>query len=439
MPIFIIVLGVLLLLFLMVQLKVNAFLSLILTSLVVGVLEGMSLNKTIASIESGLGSTLGSLALVLGFGAMLGKLMEDSGAAQRIAEVLTQKFGQKHIQWAALITAFIVGLAMFYETGFVILIPLVFSIALEAQVPILYIGVPVATALITMHGLVPPHPGPVTIANIFHANLGITMIIGITIAIPAILIGGLLFSRLLPKDKLETQIPEKLFKPTHFTDEQMPSFTVSIMTAVIPVILMAFYALCEMFWAQSSLMPYMKFIGNPAIALLIAVLVAIFTFGLRRGKSMKTVMDSIADSISSIAMILLIIGGGGAFKQVLVDSHVDTFIAGYMNHLSLSPLLIAWLLAAVLRLSLGSATVAGMTAAGIVAPLIAMEHVSPELMVLAIGAGSITFSHVNDAGFWIYKEYFNLSIGRTLQTWSVLTLIVSIIGLLGVLVWNLIL
>ena len=180
---------------------------------------------------------------------------------------------------------------------------------------------------------------------------------------------------MLPKDKLETQIPEKLFKPTHFTDEQMPSFTVSIMTAVIPVILMALYALCEMFWAQSSLMPYMKFIGNPAIALLIAVLVAIFTFGLRRGKSMKAVMDSIADSISSIAMILLIIGGGGAFKQVLVDSHVDTFIAGYMNHLSLSPLLIAWLLAAVLRLSLGSATVAGMTAAGIVTPLIAMEHV----------------------------------------------------------------
>lgn len=219
----------------------------------------------------------------------------------------------------------------------------------------------------------------------------------------------------------------------------MPSFTVSIMTAVIPVILMALYALCEMFWAQSSLMPYMKFIGNPAIALLIAVLVAIFNFGLRRGKSMKAVMDSIADSISSIAMILLIIGGGGAFKQVLVDSHVDTFIAGYMNHLSLSPLLIAWLLAAVLRLSLGSATVAGMTAAGIVAPLITMEHVSPELMVLAIGAGSITFSHVNDAGFWIYKEYFNLSIGRTLQTWSVLTLIVSIIGLLGVLVWNLVL
>jgi Gnt-I system high-affinity gluconate transporter len=438
-PVIIIIVGVLLLLLLMVVLKINAFLALIITALFVGVAEGMSLDQAIASVEKGLGSTLGSLALVLGFGAMLGKLLADSGAAQRIAETLVTGFGKKHIQWAALLTAFIVGLAMFYETGFVILIPLVFSIALEAGVPILYIGIPVTAALITMHGLVPPHPGPVAIAQIFHANLGITMLIGITIAIPAIVIGGIYYARLLPRDSLNTEIPEALFKPTHFKDDEMPSFGISIFTAIIPVLLMSIYAFFEIVFPKSNLMFLFKFIGNPAIALLISVLVAIFTFGLNRGKSIKSVMDSIAQSISSIAMILLIIGGGGGFKQVLVDSHVDKYIADLMGQTHLSPILLAWLLAAALRLSLGSATVAGMTAAGIVGPLIALDHISPELMVLAIGAGSITFSHVNDAGFWIYKEYYNLSIGQTIKTWSVITTIVSVVGLGGVLVWQTIL
>lgn len=217
----------------------------------------------------------------------------------------------------------------------------------------------------------------------------------------------------------------------------MPSFGISIFTAVLPVLLMTFRAFLEIFFPSSPLLPTAEFLGEPAIALLISVLLAIYTFGLGRGKSMQEVMKSITDSIGSIAMILLIIAGGGAFKQVLIDSGVDQYIAGIMQGSTLSPLLLTWLIAAVLRVSLGSATVAGLTAAGISAPLIGLTGVSPELMVIATGAGSITFSHVNDAGFWIYKEYFNLSMAQTFKTWTLMVTVLSLVGLAGVLVADL--
>ena len=436
MPIVMICIGVALLLLLMVVFKVNAFISLVVVSLAVGVLEGMSPIDAFTSVKNGLGGTLGNLALVLGFGAMLGKLMADSGGAQRIALTLIDKFGKKRVQWAALITGFIVGIALFYETGFVVLIPIVFTIATAAGVPVLYVGMPVVAALITAHGFVPPHPGPTAIAAIFDANLGKTLLYGIIIAIPAVIIGGPLYTKLFKKESLECTIPTELFSPKEFTEEEMPSFATSILTALTPVILMSILAFIEIFMPESSLLPFFKFVGEPAIALLISVIIAMFTFGLSRGKTMNQVMKSITDSISSIAMILLIIGGGGAFKQVLIDSQVDKYIADIMAGSTLSPLVLTWLIAAVLRVALGSATVAGMTAAGIAAPLVAASGVSPELMVLAAGAGSMTFSHVNDAGFWIYKEYFNLSIGQTVKTWSVMVTIISLVGLAGVLLLN---
>ncbi|MEK9199130.1 gluconate:H+ symporter [Ureibacillus sp. 179-F W5.1 NHS] len=434
MPIVSIVIGVVLLLILMMGLKLNAFISLIIASLVVGIFEGMSPAEAMTSVQNGLGSSLGSLTMVIIFGAVLGKLMTDSGGAQRIATSMLNAFGQKRVQLAAVVTASVVGIALFFETGVVVLVPLVFTIAVAAGVPILYIGIPVTTALITMHGFVPPHPGPTAIAEVFEASIGQTVIWGVIIAIPAIIIAGPLFTKLFKKEDLEVEIPKGLFNPKKFEEHEMPGFTASLLTAILPVLLIAIKSIIELAAPNSAIRPFTDFVGTASTALLISVIVAMFTFGISRGKSMKEIMNSFAEAVAGIALILLIIAGGGAFKQVLIDSGIDQYIASLMEGSSLSPILLVWVIGAVLRVALGSATVAGMTAAGIAAPLVATTGVSPELMTLAAGAGSVGFSHVNDAGFWIYKEYFNLSIGKTFKTWTVLTSIVSIIGLIGVLI-----
>lgn len=434
MPIVSVCIGVALLLILMMVFKLNAFISLIIVALIVGIMEGMSPIDAMASVQSGLGSTLGSLTMIIIFGAILGKLMTDSGGAQRIATTLISTFGKNRVQLAAVVTASVTGIALFFETGVVVLIPLVFTIAAAAGVPILYVGMPVIAALITMHGFVPPHPGPTAVASVFEANIGQTLIYGIIIAIPAIIIGGPLFTKLFKKESLEVEIPKGLFNPKEFTEAEMPGFMTSILTSLMPVILIASQVIVEIAAPDSAVMPFFDFIGNPNVALLLSVLLAFFTFGLNRGRKMDEIMKSLGEAVTGIAMILLIIAAGGAFKQVLIDSHIDQYISDIMSGSTLSPLVLTWIIAAILRVAVGSATIAGMTAAGIAAPLIGVTGVSPELMVLAAGAGSITFSHVNDAGFWIYKEYFNLTIGQTLKTWSVMVTIISIVGLVGVLI-----
>ncbi|SOC36603.1 gluconate:H+ symporter [Ureibacillus acetophenoni] len=429
-----IILGVTLLLLLMMVLRLNAFLAFIIASLFVGILEGMSPTEAMTSIQNGLGSTLGSITMIIIFGAVLGKLITDSGAAKSIAVTMLNAFGKKHVQFASVFTASVVGIALFFETGVVVLVPLVFTISLAAGVPILYIGIPVITALITMHGFVPPHPGPTAIAEIFNANLGETLIWGVIIAIPPIIIAGPLFTKVFKKEDLEVTIPKELYNPIAFGNHEIPSFTVSILTAILPVILIAIKSLVEIISPNSPIRPFTDFIGTASTALLISVIVAMFTLGIARGKGMKKVMNSFAKATAGIALILLIISGGGAFKQVLIDSEIDQYIAGLMEGTALSPILLVWVISAVLRIALGSATVAGMTAAGIAAPIVAVTGANPELMTLAAGAGSVGFSHVNDAGFWIVKEYFNMSIGKTFKTWTVLTSIVSIVGLFCIIV-----
>ncbi|AJC68003.1 MULTISPECIES: gluconate transporter [Dickeya] len=432
MPLVIVAVGVALLLVLMIRFKLNGFIALILVALAVGVMQGMPVQKVMTSIKNGVGGTLGSLALIMGFGAMLGKLLADCGGAQRIATTLIQRFGRKHIQWAIVLTGFTVGFALFYEVGFVLLLPLVFSIVASARIPLLYAGVPMAAALSVTHGFLPPHPGPTAIASLFHADMGKTLLYGTLLGIPTVILAGPVYARFLKK--IDKPIPEGLYNPKQFTEEEMPGFAVSVMTALVPVILMALRAVAEMILPKGhALLPYAEFFGDPVMATLIAVLIAIFTFGLNRGRSMDEVMGTITDSIKIIAMMLLILGGGGAFKQVLVDSGVDKYIAGMMHGSSVSPLLLGWLIAAVLRLALGSATVAALTAGGIVAPIIATSGVSPELMVIAVGSGSVIFSHVNDPGFWLFKEYFNLSIPETLKSWSALETIIAVCGLVGTL------
>ena len=421
MPLVIVAIGVILLLLLMIRFKMNGFIALVLVALAVGLMQGMPLDKVIGSIKAGVGGTLGSLALIMGFGAMLGKMLADCGGAQRIATTLIAKFGKKHIQWAVVLTGFTVGFALFYEVGFVLMLPLVFTIAASANIPLLYVGVPMAAALSVTHGFLPPHPGPTAIATIFNADMGKTLLYGTILAIPTVILAGPVYARVLKG--IDKPIPEGLYSAKTFSEEEMPSFGVSVWTSLVPVVLMA---------------PVAEFLGDPVMATLIAVLIAMFTFGLNRGRSMDQINDTLVSSIKIIAMMLLIIGGGGAFKQVLVDSGVDKYIASMMHETNISPLLMAWSIAAVLRIALGSATVAAITAGGIAAPLIATTGVSPELMVIAVGSGSVIFSHVNDPGFWLFKEYFNLTIGETIKSWSMLETIISVCGLVGCLLLNMV-
>ncbi|EEC7124546.1 gluconate transporter [Salmonella enterica subsp. diarizonae] len=422
MPLVIVAIGVILLLLLMIRFKMNGFIALVLVALAVGLMQGMPLDKVIGSIKAGVGGTLGSLALIMGFGAMLGKMLADCGGAQRIATTLIAKFGKKHIQWAVVLTGFTVG--------FVLMLPLVFTIAAAANIPLLYVGVPMAAALSVTHGFLPPHPGPTAIATIFHADMGKTLLFGTILAIPTVILAGPVYARFLKG--IDKPIPEGLYSAKTFTEEEMPGFGVSVWTSLVPVILMAMRAIAEMILPKGhAFLPVAEFLGDPVMATLIAVLIAMFTFGLNRGRSMDQINDTLVSSIKIIAMMLLIIGGGGAFKQVLVDSGVDKYIASMMHETNVSPLFMAWSIAAVLRIALGSATVAAITAGGIVAPLIATTGVSPELMVIAVGSGSVIFSHVNDPGFWLFKEYFNLTIGETIKSWSMLETIISVCGLIG--------
>jgi Gnt-I system high-affinity gluconate transporter len=438
MPLVILTLGIVLLFIFIVKCKINSFLSLILVSLIVGIAEGLPFLKVFSSIENGVGGTLGHLALVISFGAMLGKLMADSGGAQRIASTLIDKFGKKRVKWAVCLTGFIVGIAMFYEVGLVLLIPLVFTVAIQADIPLLEVGVPMVAALSVTHCFLPPHPGPTAIAVLYNADIGLTLIYGAIVAIPTVIIAGPAFYNTM-RD-LHPSVPEIFCNSHIFKDEEMPSFGVSIFTALVPVILMAIASITNLSCAHdSTLNIVMSFLGNPDMALFLAVFIAIYTFGLNRGKSITEVMKTIESAVLAVAMILLIVGGGGAFKQVLVDSGVGSYIAELIKGSALSPLVLTWLIATVIRVAVGSATVAALTTGGIMAPLIPLTGVSPELMVLATGAGSVNFGPPNDPGFWMFKEFFGLTIKETVRTWCVMECAIGVCGILGVLALNAIL
>jgi Gnt-I system high-affinity gluconate transporter/Gnt-II system L-idonate transporter len=333
------------------------------------------------------------------------------------------------------LTGFVVGIAMFYNAGFIILIPLVFSVALNTGQPLVYLGIALTSALSVTHGFLPPHPGPSTIAIIFKADIGKTLLYGTLVSIPAIIMAVIIFPEFVKKIKANP--PKEIFNIKHFEENEMPGFGTSVIVALIPVILMGFAtASILLLPATSSITKILLFIGDPGIAMLLALLIAIFVLGIARGIKMKTLMDKSALSLNAVTTILMLIAAGGAFKQILLDSGTGDAIVGFFKGSTLSPLLLGWLIATLLRIAVGSATVAGLTAAGIVQPLIGPMQVNPELMVLSIGAGSLMCSHVNDTGFWIFKEYFGLSIKDTFKTWSIMETIVGIMGLFGVLALN---
>ena len=435
MPLLIVIIGILLLLFFIAKFKLNAFIAFIIVCIFVGALQGMELDTIVKAIQKGIGNTLGFLVIILGLGAMLGKLVADSGAAQRITSKLVTSFDRKYIQWAVVLAGFIVGIPMFYSVGFVILIPLVFTVAASTGLPLLYVGLPMLTSLSVTHGFLPPHPAPTAIADMFKADIGKTLLYGILIAIPAIIVAGPLFARTIKKIKA-TPIKE-FYNPVILTEEEMPGTGISIFSALLPVILIVFSSVIVNFLPENSLVTEIViFIGNPVIAMLISVLVALYTLGLSRGKKMTELMDSVSSAVSGITMVLLIIAGAGALKQILVESGVSDYIGELLKGSQMSPLLLAWLIATVIRICVGSATVAGLTAAGIALPMISSTGANPELMVLAIGSGSLMLSHVNDGGFWLFKEYFNLSVRETICTWTSMETAVGIMGIIGVLVLN---
>ncbi len=431
----IVLIGILVLVLLIGVIKLDTFLSFILVSLGLGIALGIPINEVSGAIKKGIGNILGFLVIILGFGAMLGKLVADSGAAQRISDSLIKAFPDRYIQWAVVITGFIVGIPMFYSVGFVILLPLVFAVGAATRLPLLYIGLPMLAALSVTHGYLPPHPAPTALVENFGADLGRTLLYGLVVAIPAIILGGPVFAKTLKKYKPKPLA--SMMSSRVFSDSEMPSLANAIFSALLPVLIIGGAALLKIFIAEgSSLADIINFIGDPIIAMVITILVATCTLGLSQGMKMKEVSKTYIDGVKGIAMILLIIAGSGALKEVFIQSEVDKTIGAMLSDLSIQPLILAWGIAAIIRICVGSATVAGLTSATIVAPLIVSTGANPSLMVLATGAGSLMFSHVNDTGFWLFKEYFNMSIVDTLKTWTVMETIVSITGLIGVLVLN---
>ncbi len=348
-----------------------------------------------------------------------------------------------------MLASFIIGIALFFEVGMVLLVPIVFAIAIEVSVSILYLGIPMAAALSVTHGFLPPHPAPTAITSALGANAGHVLLYGVLIAIPSVIIAGPLFTkiakRLVPdafarQGNLTALGPQKTFKL-----DETPGFGISVITSLFPVILMAVTTIYQMAFNVGKLPknPTMLdsivgFIGTPAIAMTISLMVAMYTMGWARRIKTLAIMKTIEEAVKSIAMSLLVIGGGGAFKQILIDGGVGDSVTKLFANANLSPLLLGWLIAVVLRVALGSATVASLTAAGLVLPLMQSAGVNPALMVLSIGAGSLAASHVNDAGFWMFKEYFDLSVKETLATWTVLETLISIVGLIGVLLLSLV-
>jgi len=412
--------------------KVQPFLAFLVASSVAAILLGLPLDKVPGVLEKGIGNILGSLLGIVCIGAMFGKLVANSGAAQKIAMVLMRVFGEKNLTWAMMFTGFFVGIPLFYNVGFVLLVPLVFSVVQQTKVPPIYLGIPLFASLSVTHGYLPPHPAPTAMLPLFGADMGMTLFYGIMVALPAMICAGPLYARLFRNVPAK---PVTLFVAPLRPESELPSTFNCFASALLPVAMISL-SLVETFVGKvpEPYAPAFHFFTNPLVVMLMSLAVATYTLGLSRGMKIQPLMDDYGNSVKDIAVILLIIAGAGTLKEVFVATHVDKNISDLLTGISINPLVLGWLIAGVIRISLGSATVAGMTAAGLMAPVVTNGHVDPNLMVLAVGAGSLMFSHVNDSGFWMAKEYFNLSIKETIMSWTLMEGIVGIVGIIGVLI-----
>ena len=436
MPLAIVAIAIITLVALVVWAKVHPFLAFVLVSAAAAFALGIPAGDIAGAIRKGVGDILGSLTIVIVTGAMLGKLVVESGAAQRIASVLVKAFGERRMAWAMAITGFIVGVPLFYGVGFVLLVPIIFAVIAQYRLPALVVGVPACAAMSVAHGLLPPHPAPTALVATFNANLGLTLIYGLIVAVPAIILAGPVFAQTLAGIQAR---PLPGFAAEPKPESELPGAFISILTALLPAVLLLLTtvrgfmtpAAAQGGVPESGLL---RFLSDPDVVMIIALVFATVSLGLMRGRSLPNVMNTFGSAINDVASILLVIAGSGAFKEVLIKSGVNAQIAQTLQGLSIDPLLLAWIVTATIRVCVGSATVAGLTAAGILAPVVAGGSVDPNLMVLSIGAGSLFCSHVNDSAFWMFKAYFNISIADTLKSWTVMESIVSVVGLAGVLV-----
>jgi Gnt-I system high-affinity gluconate transporter len=416
---------------LIVALRMPPFIAFLISALLAGVLLGMPLATIPGALEKGVGDMAGPLAAIVVLGAMFGKLVADSGAAQRIADSLIALFGEKRLPIAMAVTGFVVGIPLFYNVGFVLMVPLIFSVVYRSRLPAVHVGIPLLAGLSIAHGFLPPHPSPTALVTQFGANMGLTLVYGLMVGIPTLAIAGPLFAMTLKR--IETP-PSALFRPIDATDHPRPSTVLSFACALLPVVLLAGATALNGLSLQPGTRELLNFAANPVIVLLVSLVVAMVALGRNAGLGLARMSDGFGSAIRDIAPILLIIIGAGALKQVLVASGADAVIAQQLTALPLPPLVLGWLLACAIRIALGSATVAGLTAASLIQPVIATGGADPNLMVLAIGAGSLMCSHVNDSGFWMFKEYFGLNLRDTFRSWSLMETLVGTFGLIFVLI-----
>ncbi len=430
MPLLITLLAIVALILFISVVKINTFLAFMAVSVGTGLALGLDPIAIVDAIHKGIGSTLGSIITIIALGAMLGKLVAQSGAAEKIAFYMMNAVGTSHARWAFMVTGFIVGLPLFYSVAFMLLAPVVITVAYRYKLPALYIGLPMLAALSVTQGYLPPHPAPLAILKQFNASMGTTLFYGIVIAVPAILVSGALFGATLKK---YTTLPNPAFIAPNSNFENAPSTATSFLTLLFPLLLIGASTVLAPFLPADS-WPGMavRFLGEPSVSMFLAVILACFTLGLNRGKSMQEITNWLTDAVKDVAMLFLIFGGAGAFKEVLILAGVSQSIAEMMSHSTVHPYILGWGMAALIRVCVGSSTVSGITTAGFMLPMLGANGVDPNLMVLSIGAGSMMFSHVNDAGFWLFREYFQLSMVDTLKTWSVMETLVSVTGLMGV-------
>ncbi|MEU3462307.1 gluconate:H+ symporter [Streptomyces sp. NPDC006733] len=434
--------GIAVIILLITRWKVHAFLALTIGSGVLGAVAGAPLAKTVTSFTTGLGSTVAGVGVLIALGAILGKLLADSGGADQIVDTILARTSERRMPWAMAGIAGLIGLPLFFEVGIVLLIPVVLLVARRGNYSLMRVGIPALAGLSVMHGLVPPHPGPLAAIDSIHADLGTTLALGVLVALPTLAIAGPLFGRVA--DRWVKVEPPETMTPARASDdlEHRPSFVATVCTMLLPVVLMLAKALVDVIVddKQSLVFRIFDVVGTPLIALLAAVVLAMFTMGRAAGFSKERISTTVEKSLAPIAGILLIVGAGGGFKQTLIDAGVGNMILDWSDSWNISPLLLAWLIAVLIRVATGSATVATISAAGLVAPLAAdMSTTHAALLVLAVGAGSLFFSHVNDAGFWLVKEYFGMDVPQTLKSWSTMETVISVVALGFVLLLSLVL
>ena len=425
-------LGIATIIVLIVWRKMHPFLALTLGSAVLAVVAGIPLADTFAAFTKGMGSTIGDVGTLIAFGAIIGRLLIDSGGADQIVDTVLARTPGPRLPWAMALIAFVVGIPLFFEVGIVLLIPVVMIVARRAHQPLVLLGVPALAGLSALHGLVPPHPGPLIAINAVKADLGLTLGLGLLVAVPTVVISGPIAARFMAR-WVPIEAPEPLGASDEEQEGPRPAFATSIMVVLLPVGLMLLRTVVETLAPEdsgNSAVHTALFVGKPIVALLITVLVAMYLFGTRLGLGADDVSGRVGVSLGPIAGILLIVGAGGGFKQTLVDSGIADIIAAWIQQAAVPALLAGWLVAVAVRLATGSATVATITAAGIMAPLVThMPQTEVALLVLAIGAGSVFLSHVNDAGFWLVKEYFGMTVGQTFKTWSLMETILSVVAM----------